>query len=177
MDFVQLAVHGLHLISSYAHITQQWACPHPTQDMSCYSSQACNYDSLTWAIYSIGHQLGWPSRWLLHFIHWDVELFPTARRRYAAFCSSLLNLAKQNMFHLFKETESSSSSYQWILHPFDSIEFKCLSRSCSKLICLRSSTVFTKNVPNKIYSNIKRQSTAIVSLWQNYKQPPPIPHF
>lgn len=149
VDFVQLTVHGLHLIFSYPHISQQWARPGPAQDMNCYSSQAYNYDSLTWAIYSTGHQLGWPSRWLLHFIHWDVELFSTACGGYAAFCSSLLNLAKRNTFHLFKETESSSSGYQWVLHPVDAIQFKCPGRSCSRLICLRSSsTVFTKkNLP------------------------------
>lgn len=165
MDFVQLTVHGLHLISSYPHVTQQWACPCLTQDMSCYSSQAYNYDSLTWAIYSTGHQLLWPSRWLLHFIHWDVELFPTACRGHATFCSSLLNLAKWNMFHLFKETQSLSSGYQWIIHLVDSILIKCSSRSCSRLICLRSSSnVFTKNILKKIQSNIFKKSVAIFSV-------------
>lgn len=177
MDFVQLTVHGLHLISSYPHITQQWACPRPTQDMSCYSSQAYNYDSLTWAIYSTGHQLGWPSRWLL------VTLYSLRCR---AVPHSMLGIC----CFLLKPPKSCWTEYVPFVqgdraHPLAiKGSFILLTLYNSSVLVDPAADWFISGAgllfslklsPTKSSQILKKISSAIISIWQNYKQLTPLP--
>lgn len=164
VDFVQLTVHGLHLTSSYPHVTEQWACPCPAQDELLWLTDT------ELRLSSLGDLLYRPPALLAKqmaatLYSWDIELFPTACRGHVTFCSGLLNLcsicSRRQRPHLLAINGS------FILLTL----YSSSADPAAVWFVSEVSLVFSIKYPQQNpVKNKKNKSAVIIWIWQNCKQ-------